>query len=157
MSCLSLSPCASPQNFGKSKYYHLYILVQDPTPPRFTYHAGLASGVSRLMNLTHFVGLAGTGRQLIVVQTHNEQNLSNSQNYLEAIKSKNLLDPAAYILMSEPYIYETGAFHQGIVSQMGAQDIVEVLQTGHFQNLSNYIPKWKQYLKPYNEALHHAN
>lgn len=149
MSSLTFSPSTSPQNYGKSRYFHLYLLVQDPTPPRFTYQQGLMSGVSRMMNLTHFVGLVGSGRQLIVVQTHREQNLANGQIYLEALKSNHLVGEGAYILQSEPYIYETGAFHQGMISQMGAQGIVEVLQTGHFQNLNNYIPKWKQVLIPF--------
>jgi hypothetical protein len=149
MSSLNFSHSNSPQNYGKSRYFHLYLLIQDPTPPCFTYRQGLMNGVSRMMNLTPFVGLLGTGRQLIVVQTHGEQNLANGQIYLEALKSNKLIDEGAYILQSEPYIYETGAFHQGMISQIGAQRIVEVLQTGHFQNLNNYVPKWKQALKPF--------
>lgn len=153
MSCLTLNPSNYPQHYGKSKYFHLYLLIQDPTPPRFSYQAGVASGVSRMMNLTHFVSLAGTGRQLIVVQTHGEQNLANGQAFLDALKSNKLVDQGAYILKSEPYIYEAGSFHQGLITQMGAQGIIEVLQTGHFQSLNTYIPKWKQVLKPYSEAL----
>lgn len=152
MSCIALNPTQTPQKLGKSKYYHLYLLIQDPTPPRFSYHGGVSAGVSRLMNLTHFVGIKETGRQLIVIQTHNEQNLNNGQTILDALKTQKLVDPAAYILKSEPYIYETGSFHQGLISQMGAQGIVEILQTGHFQTLATYIPKWKQVLKPYREA-----
>lgn len=153
MSCVTLNPTSAPQQYGKSKYYHLYLLIQDPTPPKFSYQGGVASGVSRMMNLTHFVGLTGTGRHLIVVQTHSEQSLSNGQAFLDAMKSSKLVDPSAYILKAEPYIYEAGAFHQGLISQMGAQGIIEVLQTGHFQSLSTYMPKWKQVLKPYKQAL----
>lgn len=153
MSCLILNPTHSSRNYGTSKYYHLYLLIQDPTPPRFSYREGIANGMSRLMNLTYFVGLTETGRQLIVIQTHDEQNLANGEAFLNALKTNNLIDPGAYILKSEPYIYEAGTFHQGLISQMGAEDIIEFLQTGHFQGLSNYISKWKQVLKPYSEAL----
>jgi len=153
MSCLTLSPTQSPQSYSKSKYYHLYLLIQDPTPPRFSYQGGSVAGVSRIMNLTHFVGLRETGRQLIVIQTHSEQNLNNGQTILDALKTQKLVDPTAYILKTEPYIYQAGSFHQGLISQMGAQGIVEILQTGHFQSLATYIPKWKKVLKPYNEAL----
>lgn len=153
MSCVTLNPTSAPQQYGKSKYYHLYLLVQDPTPPKFSYQGGVATGVSRMMNLTHFVGLTGTGRHLIVVQTHSEQSLMNGQVFLDALKKSKLVDPSAYILKSEPYIYEAGSFHQGLISQMGAQGIIEVLQTGHFQSLSTYVPKWKQVLRPFNQAL----
>ena len=153
MSCVTLNPTSSPQHYGKSKYFHLYLLVQDPTPPKFSYQGGVAAGVSRMMNLTHFVGLTGTGRHLIVVQTHSEQSLSNGQVFLDALKKSKLVDPSAYILKTEPYIYEAGAFHQGLISQMGAQGIIEVLQTGHFQSLSTYVPKWKQVLRPFEQAI----
>jgi len=153
MSCVTLNPTSAPQQYGKSKYYHLYLLVQDPTPPKFSYSGGIVTGASRMMNLTHFVGLTGTGRHLIVVQTHSEQSLTNGQTYLDGLKKSKLVDESAYILKAEPYIYEAGSFHQGLIAQMGAQGIVEVLQTGHFQSLSTNIPKWKQTLRPYNEML----
>lgn len=142
-----------PQNQGKSKYYHLYLLIQDPTPPRFTYQGGLVSGSSRMMNLTHFVGLAETGRQLVVLQMHNESHVTDGQFYVDALKNQSLLDVGAYLLKAEPYIYEAGAFQQGLISEMGAQELIEVLQTAHFLNLSGYISKWKQVLKPYHDAL----
>jgi hypothetical protein len=153
MSCITLNPASSPQNYNKSKYFHLYMLIQDPTPPKFSYQGGIAAGVSRMMNLTHFVGLTETGRHLIVVQTHSEQALANGQVFLDALKKGKWLDASAYILKSEPYIYETGAFHQGLIAQIGAQGIIELLQTGHFQTLSTYVPKWKQALKPINQVF----
>ncbi len=153
MSCFPVNPSSAPQNYAKSKYYHLYLLIQDPTPPRFSYQGNSILGVSRLVNLTHFVGLTGTGRQLIVIQMHNEQGLSQAQTYLDKLKESKLVDPSAYILTTEPYIYEAGTFHQGLISQMGAQNIIEMLQTGHFRSLSNYVPKWKTVLKPYNAVL----
>lgn len=142
MSCLT-------QKSNKSRYYHLYLLIQDPTGPKFSYKSGLTDGVSRIMNLTHFVDIASTGRQLIVIQTHNEENLCNGQKYLEALKTAKLIDPSAYTLQSETYIYETGSFHQNLIQQMGAQDVVEILQTGHIQTLSNHIKKWKDVIAPY--------
>ncbi len=150
MSCIS-------NPYGKLKYCHLYLLIQDPTPPRFSYHYGVGSGVSRLMNLTHFVGLSNTGRQLIVVQVHSDQYLANGQMILDALKSQKLVDPSAYILKAEPYVYESGSFYQSSIAQMGAQGIIEMLQTGHIQNLSNYISKWQKALKPYQVALQNRN
>lgn len=153
MSCITLNPTSTPQYYEKSKYYHLYLLIQDPTPPKFSYQGGIVSGVSRMMNLTYFVNLTGTGRHLIVVQTHNEPSLSNGELFLDALKKRQWVDPSAYILKAESYIYEAGALHQGIIAQMGAQEMIDLLQTGHFQSLSSYIPKWKQVLKPYRQAL----
>ncbi|MBX7067610.1 MAG: hypothetical protein K1X28_10310 [Parachlamydiales bacterium] len=153
MVSINVQPANQPQNYGKSKHYHLYMLIQDPTTPRFSYHGGVVSGASRMMNLSHFVGLVGTGRQLIVVQTYNEQYLSSAQTFLDGLKKSNLVDKGAYILETQSYIYESGAFHQGLIHNMGGQGIVEVLQTGHFQSLSTYIPKWQMVLKPYQDAL----
>ncbi len=152
MSCISFN-IEAPQEFKKKGYYHLYLLIQDPTNPKFSYLNGISKGVSRLMNLTSFVGLAGTGRQLIVVQTHEEKGLSRGQTYLDDLKSKKLIDPSAYLIKAETYIYETGAFHQGLIAKMGAQEIVEILQTGHIEGLAKFIPKWKQALKPFKDNL----
>ncbi len=151
MTSLNLQPSTYPQNYGKSKHYHLYMLIQDPTPPRFSYRGGTVSGISRMMNLTPFVGLNGTGRHLIVFQTYHEQYLAKAEDLLEALKESKLVDESAYILENETYIYETGIFHQGLISMMGAQGIIEILQTGHFQSLSSYIPKWQMVLKPLKE------
>jgi hypothetical protein len=148
MTSLNIQGSPFPKNFSKSKHYHLYMLIQDPTPPSFTYHTGIGNGSSRMMNLTPFVGLEGTGRQLIVIQTYNEQYLTQDQLFLERLKSSNLVDISAYILQSDSYIYESGTFHQGLISSMGAQDIIEILQTGHFQTLSSYIQRWEMVLKP---------
>lgn len=136
---------------SKSKYYHLYLLVQDPTPPRFCYHGGFSIGVSRLMNLTHLVGLTDTGQQLIVIQTYSEQGFSLGETYIRELIAKNLLGPSAYILKSETCLYEQSASYHTPYHQLSpqAQSLFEILNTGHFQSLSVYIPKWKQVLKPY--------
>ena len=153
MSCVKLTPTQSPQYFPKSKYYHLYMLIQDPNPSAFTYYYSVAPGMSRLMNLTPFIGLEQTGGQLIVIQTHDEQNLYKENELLESLKSLQLLSPGAYILKSEPYIYESGSLYQSLIVQMGAQEVVNVIQTGHFQNLNKHIDKWKTVLKPYREMV----
>ena len=143
----------APAN-SRSKYYHLYLLIQDPTPPRFTYNGGgVVGGISRIMNLTQFAGMADTGRQILVFQTHNEQNLSNGQVFLDALKSRNPIDKSAYILKEEARIYESYYLNQSMIHQMNAGEFFEVLNTGHFQSLSTYIAKWKQVLKPYAEAV----
>ena len=140
---------------GKTKYYHLYLLIQDPTPPRFCYTGGVSPGVSRLMNLTHLVGLTGTGQHLIVIQTHSEQSFTQGQKYLQDLKAKKLIGESAYILRSEPYIYEQGPnTHQTLRSLNGqGQKLFETINTGHFQSLSTYVQKWKQVLKPYSVAI----
>lgn len=153
MSCFGIEPVCSEQNFSKSKYCHLYLLIQDPTPPRFSYHQGIGVGDSRVMNLTYFVGLADTGQHLIVFQVHNENAFTKEQELLDALKAKNLVAPEAYLLKSDPYIYEAGTFSQRHINQASAQNLFEVLQTGHFEKLTQYIPKWKQVLKPYKETI----
>ncbi|MES2273156.1 MAG: hypothetical protein V4487_03070 [Chlamydiota bacterium] len=153
MSCFSVEN-QPPENSHKSKYYHLYLLIQDPTPPQFSYHGrGGISGVSRIMNLTHYVGLSSSGRHLLVIQTHDEKGLANGQMHLDAMKKNNLIDPSSYILKSESYIYEAGHFNQGCINQAGASEFVEVLNTSHILGLASYISKWKQSLKPFAVAL----
>ncbi len=148
---LNIQP--SVKSYGTSKHYHLYLLIEDPTPPKFTYHNGIVNGSSRMMNLTHFMGLVGSGKQLIVLQTHSEEYLANERAFLDGLKNAQLIDPSACILRSETYIYESGAFHQGTITSVGAQGIVEMIQTGHFQTLSSHIPKWESVLKPFCQAL----
>jgi hypothetical protein len=147
MSCLNFSPCSSPAKM--SRYYHLYLLVQDPTEPKFSYKGAFTDGASRMMNLTHFAGLAQTGRQLIVIQTHNEKNMEHGEKFLAALKKANLLDPSAYILQAEPFTYEAGTFQQNAIRQEGAEDFVEILQTGHLQTLTHSISKWQEAIRPY--------
>jgi hypothetical protein len=153
MSSFVIEPSTSPQKLNKTSYYHLYLLIQDPTPPRFTYHTGVGSGTSRVMNLTHFVGLTDTGQHLIVLQTHSEASLATPQLHLDALKQHNLIDASAYLLKSETYIYQVGTLNQTLINQLKAQSLIEVTQTGHFQNLTSHISKWKQVLRPYNEII----
>lgn len=149
MSSLTLLPAQAPQPKRQSKHYHLYMLIQDPSPPRFSYQNGKITGITRIMNLTHFVGLKETGRQLVVVQTHREEQLANPLALLEALKQQQLIDPGAYLLTSQPYIYQAESFHQGLIAKLGAQELIEVLQTGLFNNLTMHIPRWETALTPF--------
>lgn len=155
MSSFQIENLTPPQSQVKSKYYHLYLLIQDPTPPRFCYQGGVSSGVSRLMNLTHFVGLTQTGQQLLVIQTHSEQSFQKGETYLKDLKSRNLVSESAYILKSESYIYEQGPYNCSSIRQLeaSAQALFETINTGHFQSLSTYVPKWKRVLRPFDEAM----
>lgn len=147
MSSIALNHSPQLEKSAKTHYYHLYLLIQDPTPPCFTYQKSKIRGISRIMNLTHFVDLAHTGRQLVVVQTQKEQLLHDPEAILEMLKKEHWLDESAYILRAEPYIYESGTFYQGLIQQTGAQGMVELLQTGHLRNLTKYIPKWEKAFK----------
>jgi hypothetical protein len=155
MSHLALDRFSSSAH--KSKFYHLYLLIQDPTPPRFSYHRAHISGIARMMNLTHFVDLASTGRQLLVIQTRQESDLANGQLFLEELIKKDLFDEGAYILQSECRIYETGSFHKNNIEKMGAKDLVEFIQTGHIQSLTHHIEKWKQVLEKFDQKSHNAS
>jgi len=138
---------------GAHKFFHLYLLLQDPTPPRFSYHAGMTPGVSRMMNLTSFVDIKSTGRQLIVLQTYSEAQFGDPQNIVDQLKRGNLIDPGAYLLKSESYIYEQGPYFQlGHLSPQ-QQVFFEMLNTSHFNVIGSYAPKWKQALPPYREGL----
>jgi len=135
----------------KTKYYHLYVLISDPTPPRFCYSFGIPE-TSRMINLTHFVGLAESGRQLIAFQLYKDPTLHDGEKFLTELKKKNLVDSSAYILTAEPYIYEQWPSNPPNLFP-GQQQFFENLTTHSFQSMSSYIEKWKQVLKPYKEVI----
>lgn len=136
----------------KWKYYHLYLLINDPTPPRFSYqHHGVTS-TSRMMNLTHFNDLASMGRQLIVFQAYNLDKLNNGEKFVEELKSRNLLDPAAFILHSEQYIHEQWPPNNMQIPTICAS-CFEQINTFDIRSMNLYIRKWKEALLPYNQAI----
>jgi len=144
----------SPNRPSKTaaKYPHLYLLIQDPTPPKFSYMGFGGFGASRAMNLTHFVGLANTGRQLVVFQVNGEDSFSKGQQLVDDLKKRNLLDASAYILKAEPYTYEFNyGAQQEILPQF--QPYFEMINSSGFGCMSSYIQKWKGSLKPYREII----
>lgn len=145
MSHLSIHPSLLPPY--KSRYPHLYMLIEDPKEPQFTYQKQRISGLTRMMNLTHFAGLTQSGKQLIVVQSQSEKNLSNPQEILGLLKTHHLIDELAHLICAELFIYEAGTFHQNLIREHNGETLIELLQTGHLKNLAKYIPKWKVYLK----------
>ncbi|HEX2583183.1 MAG TPA: hypothetical protein VHL30_03610 [Chlamydiales bacterium] len=133
----------------KSSFFHLYLLIADPTPPRFSYEGNGVPNTSRMMNLTRFVGLENTGQQLIVFQTH-EKNLNDEEKFLDELKNRNLVDPSAYILKSEPYVYEQWPVHT--CNPENDKPYFETLPTQDFRSMVQFFTRWKQALKPYAEA-----
>jgi hypothetical protein len=125
------------------KYYHLYLLIQDPTPTRFTSgHLG-GGRASRIMNLTHSAELSDTGKQLIVIQTHSEQEFTQGQKFLDLLKMLQMVDSSAYLLRAEPYIYE--ATYGNWFSSLNAQQrsYIEMLNTCSLAAISSFLARWK--------------
>jgi len=134
------------------KFYHLYLLLQDPTPSCFSYHAGMVPGVTRMMNLTPFLGIAETGRQLIVLQTHSGAEVHKVDAFVSDLKKANLIDPGAYLLKAEQYVYEQGPpFPMNQLSQ-NLKMFFEMLNASHFSALGSYMTKWKMIIPPYIEG-----
>jgi hypothetical protein len=138
----------TPKEPQKTKYPHLYMLINDPTPARFAYRTGIANS-SRMMNLTHYVDLDGTGQQLIMFQTWNTD--ISPETFLSALKMQNLVDPSAYILNAEWFIYEQYQAHT--IKAAGNPCFVQ-LQTSNFRDIISHIDRWKEVLVPYAEAVH---
>lgn len=142
------------QNFSKAKFYHLYLLIDDPTPFRFTYRNGVVPGVSRMMNLTYFVGLEGSGKQLLVLQYYNNASAGLAEAALESLKKNGLISTSAKILQADNHVFEQYQYNQAWTQNTkNASVIFETLSTGHIQGMAGYIPKWKQVLKPYSQAF----
>ncbi|HSW87366.1 MAG TPA: hypothetical protein VLG49_07720 [Rhabdochlamydiaceae bacterium] len=146
---LNKNPCAN-------KHFHLYLLVEDPSIPRFTYEDSIVEGASRGANLTWYLGLEGTGMQLIVIQARDEKNLAHGEGYLEALKEKKYLDPTARILRMETYIYEQCHINPTSIEELGttAQSIFDIMDTWNLGRMCDYIGKWKEVLRPFNEIVH---
>lgn len=141
-----------PMSISTTDYYHLYLLIEDPTPPNFSFRSGILTGASRLMNLTHFAGLTGTNKQLIVIQTYGKQPPATSKNYLETLIKQGLLHPTAHILEEEVYVYkQKSSTHYHRIPQ--ATNVIQNLNTAHIEAMLEYIPKWEKILKPYDVAL----
>lgn len=137
----------SAQPITKTKHYHLYVLIEDATPPRFTYRGGVGGNSTRTMNLTSFIGLEGTNTQLIVFQVQNVNCFASAQAYLNALKKLNLVDDSACILTTDTYIYEQSQYNQSLIKQLpNGHLFFEILQTHHLLDMSKYIPKWEKVL-----------
>jgi len=150
---LRLENATTPQSLP-TKYPHLYMLIKDPGIARFSYHSTIGPGISRMMNLTDFTGLTGTGTQLIALQCHGTALIQNAEKYLMLLKEKKLIDPSACLLKADSYTYEQYHYNSYLTEknpQVSA--IFESLNTGHIQNLSQYIPKWKMGLQPYKQTM----
>ncbi|MBS0605127.1 MAG: NAD(P)/FAD-dependent oxidoreductase [Verrucomicrobia bacterium] len=136
------NPNFSNQEYPKHHYNHLYMLVEDPTPSRFTYLNGIAPGMSRAMNLTPFLEMPRDGLQLIVVQTHGKCDAHEMHKFLEAFKGKGLLTPQAQIVASDSFVYYQTYMNTSNVVQIGGP-LVEMLDTSSFAGMVRYIEKWK--------------
>lgn len=128
-----------------SKFYHLYLLLEDSTPPRFSYKNINIQGSSRVMNLTRFLGLSG--KQLIVFQIYSEPDVNMAHAFIDQLKTEGLIYSDARLLNAEVHNYEQSFFNNSILHQIPhASQIVEVLNTGAFSVMSSYVPKWTQVL-----------
>jgi hypothetical protein len=142
----------------KSRYQHLYLLIEDPLPPSFTYSGGIGLGISRMMNLTHLVHLTETGKQLIVLQCFGKLSDETALSFLELLKTHHFLSPSAQLLSSDSFIYEQYYANQDWIQETpNASALFEILQSSHIINLSRYLSKWKEVLKPYEEASSKKN
>ena len=137
------------------KYPHIYLLVEDSTPVRFSYKHLSVQGVARAMNVTPFVGLEGSGMQLLAFQVYSDKYLQSADLCLNELKQMGLIDEKARILRQENYTYEQGSFNQAALYQIGpeAAAMFDVLNTGHIANIGIYSEKWKKAMRPWKEVM----
>jgi hypothetical protein len=150
------NPNVQTQPHNPHTYYHVGLLIDDPTPPRFTYRNLHGNGTSRSTNYTCYSKeLQGTGKQLITIQVHGEQNLAHAPKFFEELKNKGLIDLNATLLQTENYIYKQTAFNQTALSRLTPKDkaIFEIINTGHISNLANSIDKWKTAMRPWKDVI----
>lgn len=139
-----------------SYYYHLYLLIEDSAPPQFSFSFLNKYRIVRAMNLTRFVGLEGTGQQLLVLQMMEESGLANGESILERLKGEKFLSPHARIIKSDSHIYKQHHFHHSQIKNLtpAEQAYFEHVRTSAFTILSQYLPKWTEVFKTYEELIH---
>jgi hypothetical protein len=141
-----------PSPPSKTKYPHLYLLISDPSPSRFTYSAFTVEGALRAMNVTCYVGLEGTGMQLIAIQVLQEKYLHSSDKFLSELKKLNLVAADAKIIQTDQYIYEQVVCPANRVGIKNSP-FFEYISTGHIGKIKSYFPKWKKAMRPWKEVM----
>lgn len=140
-----------------SKHYHLYLLINDPTPVRFTYMNGFCSGMSRAINVTPFSSelvLDDSGLQLIAIQTYDQTRCNNPLFFLEELKKKKLVDPSASLVTYDSYVYEQPHFDIGNLHRNpNASRFFEVLDTSGFWNIGSHAQKWEKAFQPFHTVI----
>lgn len=138
--------------FGRTAQFpHLYLLIEDPTPPRFTYlHTNIA-GCCRAMNLTQFAGLEGSGKQLISFQLRDVKQFADGEKFLSELKKQKLVDEGAIIIKTDSYLFEQSSLNRTAIQKPNVAPIFDVLNTSHIANIRLYIEKWKSALLPWKQ------
>jgi hypothetical protein len=133
------------------RYYHLYLLINDPSEWRFTYKPSPLEGSSRLMNMTPFLGLESQGLQMIALQIFSKPNTSSVNEIFNHLKSHHLIDQSAHLICSETHMYEQLHYKPCLSSQMTEElkPYIELLNTAYLHEISRYVSKWKKSFKPF--------
>jgi hypothetical protein len=157
---LVITPCSyiEIENFPQlpkphySKHSHLYLLIKDDAPVRFTYHNGFCRGISRAINLTPFSPeLRGRGHQLVALQVNDISMLEKGDFFVEELRKKELISASSRLVASETYVYEQAHFNRSIIqtSHPKTASFFEVLGTEAIWNIPSHIEKWEKVFKPY--------
>jgi hypothetical protein len=142
-----LNPEFIYQEPSKRSYDHLYILVEDPAPSRFTYLNGIVQGMSRAMNLTPFLDMPGQGLQFIVIQTNGKEESNAGEMFLDAFKNKGFLSADAKIITFDTYTYHQLHSNPSAILRIGG-GLIESLDTSGFTSMLQYLEKWKAGMIP---------
>lgn len=145
------------QTFGKTKHYHLYVLINDNATSKFSYRSGIGYGTLRIMNMTPFIGLENSGLQLIVFQVSSPTNFSSANDYINTLKTLNLISKDAYIVKTDTYTYEQFQFNHNHLNQIKSlNDRMEILHTYKIIDMQKHLKRWKTVLPILKETKMHA-
>lgn len=136
--------------YSTSKHYHLYLLIEDPTPPQFTYQNSICPGMSRIINVTPFSpALQGSGYQIVAIQTFDDKSNDKTDIFMEEIRKKGWIDASAKLVCSEKYVYEQAHFNLGKIhlEHPKAGDFFEVLKTDAIWNIPQHTDRWEKAFK----------
>ena len=71
------------------------------------------------------------------------------------MKRKKLIDPSAFVLQSDLYIYEQFPYSTGWHHQIPShiKEWFEILDTSAFGSMSRYLLKWQDAMRPFKELF----
>lgn len=124
-------------------YEHIYLLVEDPSDPKFGYMVGFSDikEITRAMNMTRFIPSMPLNKQLIALQMNPKIPAKHPEAYVSCLIKKGWLAPDA--TLSD---FVTLSFEQG---RLPEEDVIPKskitkLQAVILQRMSEYIDRWEE-------------
>lgn len=134
-------------DFVEQTFNHFYLLIEDPSTPRFSYSTCPIPGTTRLMNLTHFTELCDSGRHLVIVQTESPE--ADVPSLFKEIQARGLVGETAVLLDWEFHPYSRYNSMEEVLEKLGgSRSLFQMLDTHRFIALAESVERFRKVLSP---------